>query len=224
MAIMTRVHTLAMRRFPGGCGRPITSPGAGACSAGQSGVGGREMSDGRQGWHPDPYGRHEIRYFSGGMATYLVRDGQIEGSDPVELFLSASTAAPPVETTPLIEVAPPVEAPPAFEAPPVDVAPPVEATPAFEATAAALGAVLPIESVPAAPAPIAEPVAAARLEAALELEEIGWALPRPAAVPARARAERETHPRRPAGRVAGAIGAALAALVLLAVCRRKRRR
>jgi hypothetical protein len=38
----------------------------------------------QQGWQPDPFGRHQSRYFSAGRPTYLVRDGQVEGSDPVE--------------------------------------------------------------------------------------------------------------------------------------------
>lgn len=42
------------------------------------------MAEEQQGWHPDPFGRHEARYFSAGSPTYLVRDGYVEGSDPVE--------------------------------------------------------------------------------------------------------------------------------------------
>jgi hypothetical protein len=42
------------------------------------------VSDAPQGWHPDPFGRHESRYFSAGRPTFLVRDGYVEGSDPVE--------------------------------------------------------------------------------------------------------------------------------------------
>ena len=42
------------------------------------------MTEELQGWHPDPYGRHESRYFSAGRPTFLVRDGYVEGSDPVE--------------------------------------------------------------------------------------------------------------------------------------------
>ena len=38
----------------------------------------------QQGWQPDPFGRHQSRYFSAGRPTYLVRDGNVEGSDPVE--------------------------------------------------------------------------------------------------------------------------------------------
>jgi hypothetical protein len=35
------------------------------------------------GWKPDPVRRHEFRYFIGGRATELVRDGALEGSDPI---------------------------------------------------------------------------------------------------------------------------------------------
>jgi hypothetical protein len=45
------------------------------------------------GWQPDPFGRHELRYFSAGQPTYLVRDGGVESSDPVP---SAPIQAPPV--------------------------------------------------------------------------------------------------------------------------------
>ncbi|HEX4830128.1 MAG TPA: hypothetical protein VH478_03430 [Trebonia sp.] len=34
-----------------------------------------------QGWQPDPFGRHEARYFSAGQPTRLVRDGQAERYD-----------------------------------------------------------------------------------------------------------------------------------------------
>ena len=36
-----------------------------------------------EGWFSDPYDRHEARWMSRGTPTALVRDGQIEGSDPV---------------------------------------------------------------------------------------------------------------------------------------------
>jgi len=34
-----------------------------------------------QGWHADPFGVHEQRYFSGGRPTRLVRDGRVEAHD-----------------------------------------------------------------------------------------------------------------------------------------------
>jgi len=38
---------------------------------------------GPQGWYRDPWRRHEARYFSDGQPTFLVRDGDSEGRDPV---------------------------------------------------------------------------------------------------------------------------------------------
>ena len=40
------------------------------------------------GWYKDPYNRHELRWFSGGRATRLVRDGGATSSDdpPTEPF------------------------------------------------------------------------------------------------------------------------------------------
>jgi hypothetical protein len=35
-----------------------------------------------QGWYRDPYGVHEVRYFSAGVATKLVRDAGREAYDP----------------------------------------------------------------------------------------------------------------------------------------------
>ena len=50
------------------------------------------MSDELQGWVSDPYRRHELRYYSAGNATYLVRDGNVEGRDPVEAFAVVTSA------------------------------------------------------------------------------------------------------------------------------------
>jgi hypothetical protein len=36
-----------------------------------------------EGWFTDPFERHEARWMSQGTPTALVRDGNIEGSDPV---------------------------------------------------------------------------------------------------------------------------------------------
>ena len=35
-----------------------------------------------EGWYKDPYRIHDDRWFSDGMATSLVRDGEIESRDP----------------------------------------------------------------------------------------------------------------------------------------------
>ena len=45
-----------------------------------------------QGWQPDEFRRHEQRYYSGGVPTFLVRDGTVEGSDPPGL--TGPAAAP----------------------------------------------------------------------------------------------------------------------------------
>jgi hypothetical protein len=34
-----------------------------------------------EGWHTDPYGRHEARWLSEGHPTKLVRDGEVESYD-----------------------------------------------------------------------------------------------------------------------------------------------
>jgi hypothetical protein len=41
-----------------------------------------------QGWHPDPTGRHQERYFSQGAPTHLYRDGSSEGYDDRDDFPS----------------------------------------------------------------------------------------------------------------------------------------
>jgi hypothetical protein len=48
-----------------------------------------------QGWHADPFGLHEMRYFSSGRPTKLVRDGTVDAYDepPAEGFRSAAVAA-----------------------------------------------------------------------------------------------------------------------------------
>jgi hypothetical protein len=56
-----------------------------------------------QGWHPDPFGLHEARYFSVGNPTKLVRDGHAESydepPDPVPAAASvAAVSAPSAET------------------------------------------------------------------------------------------------------------------------------
>jgi hypothetical protein len=48
-----------------------------------------------QGWHADPFGLHEIRYFSAGRPTKLVRDGRVDSYDepPAEDYTSAAVVA-----------------------------------------------------------------------------------------------------------------------------------
>lgn len=67
------------------------------------------MSGPIQGWYPDPLGRHGERYFSVGSPTYLVRDGQVEGSDPpspAERQQVFTSAAPPTYPSAPISPAP----------------------------------------------------------------------------------------------------------------------
>jgi hypothetical protein len=51
------------------------------------------MDEELEGWYTDPYGRHEARWMSQGAATRLVRDGDVEGSDPVD---NSPFTSPPV--------------------------------------------------------------------------------------------------------------------------------
>jgi hypothetical protein len=46
-----------------------------------------------QGWHPDPFGLHEVRYFSAGRPTKLVRDGRVDTYDEPPQDSFAATAA-----------------------------------------------------------------------------------------------------------------------------------
>jgi hypothetical protein len=39
----------------------------------------------REGWYTDPTGRHQERWFSGGMPTSLVQDKGVEGRDPLDV-------------------------------------------------------------------------------------------------------------------------------------------
>ncbi len=58
-----------------------------------------------QGWRPDPYGRYEERYFSGGVATALVRTDRVEASDePIGALGTFVPAEPaPVVRTRVVE-------------------------------------------------------------------------------------------------------------------------
>ena len=39
-------------------------------------------------WRPDPFGAHEMRYFSGEQPTGLIRDGDQEGYDASPLAMA----------------------------------------------------------------------------------------------------------------------------------------
>lgn len=49
-------------------------------------------------WHPDPVGRHELRYWNGERWTDHVSDGGVQGTDPVvaEVTPDATTTEPDV--------------------------------------------------------------------------------------------------------------------------------
>lgn len=120
------------------------------------------MSDPAAGWHPDPRGRHEHRYWDGTQWTDDVADGGVVSKDPV------NGEAPPAEPAGDPVAAPAASAP--TEPLPVEAAPAAEpaATPVVEPAAAAEATPAPEPAVseppPAAaePAPaVAEPVAAA---------------------------------------------------------------
>lgn len=69
-ALMGPAHA----RMPMGAPMPVT-PGAGTAG----GVGG----GGGAGWHPDPTGRHQLRWWDGQGWTPAVHDGGVHGTDPV---------------------------------------------------------------------------------------------------------------------------------------------
>ena len=51
-----------------------------------------------QGWYQDPFGIHELRYFSQGLPTKLVRDGKAESYDlPPDRLLPDGDLVPAAE-------------------------------------------------------------------------------------------------------------------------------
>ena len=79
------------------------------------------------GWYPDPYRRHESRFWDGGRWTEHVSDGGATAVDPTEWGATASYEAPPVPTYEPPPV-PTYEPPPTWGAPPTP--PPTWGTPA----------------------------------------------------------------------------------------------
>jgi len=62
------------------------------------------MDQALQGWCTDPFARHEARWMSQGKPTQLVKDGSVEGTDPV-------VEGEPFKVTPaLLEPEPPAGA------------------------------------------------------------------------------------------------------------------
>jgi hypothetical protein len=86
-----------------------------------------------KGWHPDPYGLHELRYFSmDGRPSRLVRDGDVQSSDPPPV--DAPSPAPSLPPLPTVQrppsVPPPYQPAVAPAAPAPEVARPrIEAPP-----------------------------------------------------------------------------------------------
>jgi hypothetical protein len=86
------------------------------------------VTEEQQGWQPDPFGRHQSRYFSAGRPTYLVRDGNVEGSDPVEQI------PPHAQPRPIFDAAlPPPGYPPLGYGPSAGYGPPVMRPPVVAA-------------------------------------------------------------------------------------------
>lgn len=52
------------------------------------------MSNATGGWHPDPSGRHELRYWDGSAWTEHVSDGGVAGTDPVDGAPPAAAVQP----------------------------------------------------------------------------------------------------------------------------------
>jgi hypothetical protein len=63
-----------------------------------------------QGWHPDPFASHEMRYFSAGRPTKLVRDGRAEAYDEPPDDWSSVGAASSSQAMPATVLAAPSDA------------------------------------------------------------------------------------------------------------------
>jgi hypothetical protein len=115
-------------------------------------------------WKPDPFGMHELRFFSAdGKPTALVMDGGKRSFDrpaaqehpvvPPPSAAAPSVETPPVETPP--ETAPVVESPP--------IAPPPVASPRLQSDTPADPAVTNTLTVSMSPASVVEPISMARV-------------------------------------------------------------
>lgn len=56
--------------------------------------------NGTAGWHADPTGRHEVRYFDGASWTEHVSNAGIQGTDPPTLAAPDAVASPSTVTAP----------------------------------------------------------------------------------------------------------------------------
>src|SRR5919202_1517493 len=97
------------------------------------------MSEHPAGWHPDPVGRHEHRYWDGSQWTDHVADQGQMSTDPLQ-------AAPPEETRP---VGPSMVNLPAIN--------PADLQVSIAGTAPAAAEPSPAPEAPAPAAPVAEP-------------------------------------------------------------------
>jgi hypothetical protein len=70
-----------------------------------------------EGWVPDPFEAHEVRYFVDGVPTKLIRDGSVEGFDDLPprsewpSHLQPARPTPPAQPVQASELAQPVQAP-----------------------------------------------------------------------------------------------------------------
>lgn len=124
-----------------------------------------EQGNSKQGWHADPLGLHEMRYFSAGQPTKLVRDGHTESYDdppvPAQLRPAAATQPEPQ----------PASAPAA-------ATPDAATQPDSPSAGAAAAAAAPAAATEAQPDPQPEPAAAAvAAGAGGELDEPGGSQP-----------------------------------------------
>ena len=51
------------------------------------------MSDTTPGWHPDPTGRHDHRYWDGSQWSEHVADAGVSGTDPLDAVAPEATTA-----------------------------------------------------------------------------------------------------------------------------------
>ena len=64
-----------------------------------------QVANGTEGWRPDPFGRHETRFYDGHRWTPYVRDGEAHGLDePIEGVARESTDGPEIMTADLLVV------------------------------------------------------------------------------------------------------------------------
>lgn len=105
--------------------------------AGPVGSGGMGAGQAKQGWYEDPYGVHQMRYFSAGQPTRLVRDGDRDAyDDPPSTTATVDSGSgqdagfwpaytPTAPTAPTAPIAPAAPTAPTATEPPATAPPPV---------------------------------------------------------------------------------------------------